>query len=64
MAGSLVQSIYHPLRPACIDFLCFDTRFPLQVPISFVDRFYGDSKLGGKEIVSFVKGLLTLFATT
>lgn len=35
-----------------------------QVPISFVDRVYGESKLGGNEIVSFVKGLLTLFATT
>lgn len=37
---------------------------PRQVPISFVDRVYGESKLGGNEIVSFVKGLLTLFATT
>jgi len=35
-----------------------------EVPISFVDRFYGDSKLGGREIISFAKGLLTLFATT
>ncbi|XP_073436711.1 dolichol-phosphate mannosyltransferase subunit 1 isoform X3 [Dendrobates tinctorius] len=35
-----------------------------EVPISFVDRVYGESKLGGNEIVSFVKGLLTLFATT
>lgn len=35
-----------------------------QVPISFVDRLYGESKLGGNEIVSFMKGLLTLFATT
>ncbi|XP_065064521.1 dolichol-phosphate mannosyltransferase subunit 1-like [Rhopilema esculentum] len=35
-----------------------------EVPISFVDRVYGDSKLGGKEIVGFAKGLLTLFATT
>nr|XP_032659940.1 dolichol-phosphate mannosyltransferase subunit 1 [Chelonoidis abingdonii] len=35
-----------------------------QVPISFVDRVYGESKLGGNEIVSFLKGLLTLFATT
>eukprot|EP00112_Aurelia_sp_Birch-Aquarium-sp1_P005806 Seg1658.16 transcript_id=Seg1658.16/GoldUCD/mRNA.D3Y31 product="Dolichol-phosphate mannosyltransferase subunit 1" protein_id=Seg1658.16/GoldUCD/D3Y31 len=35
-----------------------------EVPISFVDRFYGDSKLGGKEIFAFAKGLLTLFATT
>ncbi|RXM95960.1 Dolichol-phosphate mannosyltransferase subunit 1 [Acipenser ruthenus] len=35
-----------------------------EVPISFVDRVYGESKLGGNEIISFVKGLLTLFATT
>jgi dolichol-phosphate mannosyltransferase len=35
-----------------------------EVPISFVDRFYGESKLGGSEIVQFVKGLLYLFATT
>ncbi|KAM4610036.1 dolichol-phosphate mannosyltransferase subunit 1 [Polymixia lowei] len=35
-----------------------------EVPISFVDRVYGESKLGGNEIISFIKGLLTLFATT
>lgn len=35
-----------------------------EVPISFVDRVYGESKLGGTEIVSFAKGLLILFATT
>jgi len=35
-----------------------------EVPITFVDRFYGESKLGGNEIYGFVKGLLTLFATT
>lgn len=35
-----------------------------EVPISFVDRVYGESKLGGSEIVQFVKGLLYLFATT
>ncbi|KFO35869.1 Dolichol-phosphate mannosyltransferase [Fukomys damarensis] len=35
-----------------------------EVPISFVDRVYGESKLGGNEIVSFLKGLLTLFTTT
>ena len=35
-----------------------------EVPISFVDRVYGQSKLGGNEIVQFVKGLLYLFATT
>lgn len=35
-----------------------------QVPITFVDRVYGESKLGGSEVVSFAKGLLYLFATT
>uniref|UniRef100_A0A3Q4N4H8 Dolichol-phosphate mannosyltransferase subunit 1 n=4 Tax=Pseudocrenilabrinae TaxID=318546 RepID=A0A3Q4N4H8_NEOBR len=35
-----------------------------EVPISFVDRVYGESKLGGNEIVSYAKGLLMLFATT
>lgn len=33
-----------------------------EVPISFVDRLYGESKLGGNEIFQFVKGLLYLFA--
>ena len=35
-----------------------------EVPITFVDRFYGESKLGASEISGFVKGLLYLFATT
>ncbi|XP_066152092.1 dolichol-phosphate mannosyltransferase subunit 1 [Euwallacea fornicatus] len=35
-----------------------------EVPISFVDRVYGESKLGGSEIFQFVQGLLYLFATT
>ena len=35
-----------------------------QVPITFVDRVYGESKLGGNEIIGFAKGLLMLFATT
>nr|XP_022338989.1 dolichol-phosphate mannosyltransferase subunit 1-like [Crassostrea virginica]XP_022338990.1 dolichol-phosphate mannosyltransferase subunit 1-like [Crassostrea virginica] len=35
-----------------------------EVPITFVDRVYGESKLGGNEIYQFVKGLLYLFATT
>ena len=33
------------------------------VPITFVDRVCGESKLGGSEIVQFEKGLLFLFAT-
>ncbi|XP_067952123.1 dolichol-phosphate mannosyltransferase subunit 1-like [Watersipora subatra] len=35
-----------------------------EVPISFVDRVYGESKLGGSEVIGFAKGLLYLFATT
>lgn len=32
-----------------------------EVPISFVDRLYGDSKLGGDEIVQYAKGVWNLF---
>lgn len=35
-----------------------------EVPISFVDRVYGQSKLGGTEIIQFARNLLYLFATT
>lgn len=35
-----------------------------EVPITFVDRLYGQSKLGGTEIFQFAKNLLFLFATT
>ena len=35
-----------------------------EVPITFVDRVYGESKLGGKEIILYAKGLLTLFFST
>jgi dolichol-phosphate mannosyltransferase len=34
-----------------------------EVPISFVDRLYGDSKLGGDEVVQYLKGVWTLFST-
>ncbi|PHJ23718.1 dolichol-phosphate mannosyltransferase subunit 1 [Cystoisospora suis] len=34
-----------------------------EVPITFVDRLYGESKLGGHEIWQYLKGLLTLFWT-
>lgn len=32
-----------------------------EVPITFVDRIYGESKLGAMEIVGYLKGLWTLF---
>ncbi|XP_045461571.1 dolichol-phosphate mannosyltransferase subunit 1 [Harmonia axyridis] len=35
-----------------------------EVPITFVDRVYGESKLGGSEIFQFASALLYLFATT
>lgn len=35
-----------------------------EVPITFVDRVYGQSKLGGNEIFQYAKNLLYLFATT
>ena len=49
-----------PSRAGVIYYLIFC----MQVPITFVDRVYGESKLGGMEIVSYAKGLLYLFATT
>ena len=36
----------------------------LQVPIVFVDRVYGASKLGGAEVIMYLRGLLWLFLTT
>jgi len=35
-----------------------------EVGITFVDRLYGESKLGTREIVLYLKGLLYLFFTT
>uniref|UniRef100_A0AAV1UB50 Dolichol-phosphate mannosyltransferase subunit 1 n=1 Tax=Peronospora matthiolae TaxID=2874970 RepID=A0AAV1UB50_9STRA len=35
-----------------------------EVPITFVDRIYGESKLGAGEIVAYLRGLLNLFFTT
>uniref|UniRef100_M4B7I2 Dolichol-phosphate mannosyltransferase subunit 1 n=1 Tax=Hyaloperonospora arabidopsidis (strain Emoy2) TaxID=559515 RepID=M4B7I2_HYAAE len=35
-----------------------------EVPITFVDRIYGESKLGAGEIVAYLRGLLNLFLTT
>ena len=34
-----------------------------ECPITFVDRIYGDSKLGGEEIVEYLKGVLWLWWT-
>lgn len=35
-----------------------------EVPITFVDRIYGESKLGANEIFMYLKGLIKLFITT
>ena len=35
-----------------------------EVPITFVDRLYGESKLGAGEIVEYLKGLMFLFFDT
>jgi dolichol-phosphate mannosyltransferase len=32
-----------------------------EVPITFVDRVYGDSKLGGDEIIQYATGVLNLW---
>ena len=32
-----------------------------EVPITFVDRIYGESELGSNEILSYLKGLVDLF---
>lgn len=32
-----------------------------ECPISFVDRIYGESKLGGEEIVEYLKGVIVLW---
>lgn len=32
-----------------------------EVPISFIDRLYGESKLGGDEIVEYAKGVFNLW---
>lgn len=31
---------------------------------SFVDRIYGESKLGAGEVIGYLKGLMKLFLTT
>jgi len=35
-----------------------------ELPITFVDRIYGESKLGTKEIIMYIQGLIQLFFTT
>lgn len=34
-----------------------------EVPITFVDRVYGESKMGGNEIVTYLKALMRMFFT-
>jgi dolichol-phosphate mannosyltransferase len=35
-----------------------------EVGITFVDRLFGESKLGANEILLYLKGLIKLFFTT
>ena len=42
----------------CAQYLGFTIE---EVPITFVDRIYGESKLGPGEILSYMKGLLDIF---
>jgi dolichol-phosphate mannosyltransferase len=44
--------------------MCMCDLVGLQVPITFVDRIYGESKLGALEIVSYLKGVLQLFVSS
>ena len=32
-----------------------------ECPITFVDRLYGESKLGGEEMVEYLKGVMNLW---
>ena len=44
---------------------CIDEGYKVEeVPITFVDRIYGESKLGAGEIVAYLKGLVGLWLTT
>lgn len=60
---------------AVVDGLCADVRLgdttrsqrsfsivatATQVPITFVDRFFGESKLGANEVFSYLKGIWIL----
>ena len=41
----------------------FPLSFAAEVPITFVDRIYGESKMGGSEFVQYLQGLWKLFVT-
>ena len=32
-----------------------------QMPITFVDRIFGESKLGANEIIGYLRGLIDIF---
>ncbi|KAF0912270.1 hypothetical protein E2562_013953 [Oryza meyeriana var. granulata] len=55
----------HGLKHASGDFVVImDADLSHHVPITFVDRVFGTSKLGGSEIVEYLKGLVYLLLTT
>eukprot|EP01097_Dermamoeba_algensis_P001256 TRINITY_DN1480_c0_g1_i1.p1 TRINITY_DN1480_c0_g1~~TRINITY_DN1480_c0_g1_i1.p1 ORF type:complete len:160 (-),score=29.39 TRINITY_DN1480_c0_g1_i1:62-541(-) len=58
----LVQSKGYVFQMEIIVRAVYDLNLSIaEVPITFVDRIYGDSKLGGNEIVAYLQGLLALF---
>jgi hypothetical protein len=63
-----MQLVPHPplrSRYGCLaEYVTFQSTALLQVPIVFVDRLFGKSKLGRAEISMFLKGLVRLLVTT
>lgn len=67
--GTVAEVRLHCARQSCSDpYVSDDVALEcpvcFQVPITFVDRIYGVSKLGAMEIVGYLKGLLQLFTST
>lgn len=60
----LFVGVYEKFMLILLVWLIFVGVILLQVPITFVDRVFGSSKLGGSEIVEYLKGLVYLLVTT
>jgi len=54
-----------PSSPFLSAFFCLSLLYTgysiAEVPITFVDRQYGESKMGMKEIVQYLRGLVSFF---
>ena len=60
-----MQLVPHPpLGTSYVERFNIQSPACLQVPIVFVDRLFGKSKLGRAEISMFLKGLVRLLVTT